>query len=92
MCLRLIDFVSLNSRLEREREGERERARAVKTVTWRANPMQQTVIEEPRVRGVEGGGGERALTTFKPSVTFQRAFKTFSALKRGLTCTWRLMT
>jgi len=54
--------------------------------------MQQTVIEEPRVRGVEGGGGERALTTFKPPATFQRAFKTFSALKRGLTCTWRLMT
>ena len=48
-----------------------------------ANPMQQTAIEEPRVRGVGGGGGERALTTFKTSVTFQRAFKTPKASLEG---------
>jgi len=59
--------------------------RAVKTVTWLANAMQQTVIEEPRVRGVVGGGGERAVTTFKPSPTFERAFKTGSSFKRAFT-------
>ena len=62
-----------------------EGARAVKTVTWLANAMQQTAIEEPRVRGVERGGGERALTTFKPSATFERGFKTGSSFKRGFT-------
>ena len=60
-----------------------QRERAVKTVTWRANPMQETAIEEPRVRGVEGGGGERALTTFKTATAFKRGF--CRTLKRAIT-------
>jgi len=47
--------------------------------------MQQTVIEEPRVRGVGGGGGERALTTFKIATAFKRGFTPSSSLKRGFT-------
>jgi hypothetical protein len=47
--------------------------------------MQPTVIEEPRVRGVEGGGGERAVTTFKIATTFKRGFKTGSPSKSGFT-------
>jgi hypothetical protein len=34
--------------------------------------MQQTVIEEPRVRGVEGG--ERGFKTFKIATSFKRGF------------------
>ena len=58
----------------------------VKTVTWLANAMQQTAIEEPRVLGGVVEEGERAVKTVKTAATFERGFTTpCRACKTGFT-------